>query len=84
MKISDLLTGNIWSGIAVGAGLLVAPVVIPLVASAVQPILKTALKGGMIVYAKGQELLAEAGEMLEDTYAEAVSEIAQDITDKNV
>jgi hypothetical protein len=49
----DLVTG-----IAVGAGVLAAPVVVPMAWSAVRPLLKAMLKGGFILYETGKGTVA--------------------------
>jgi hypothetical protein len=65
---------DIWTGIAVGVAVLVAPVVIPVVAVAARPVLKSAIKNGLVLYEKGRELMAEVMETAEDIAAEARSE----------
>lgn len=54
--------GDLWTGVAVGAGLLAAPVVIPLAWSATRPVLKAILKGGFMLYETGRQILGEATE----------------------
>ena len=54
--------GDLWTGVAVGAGLLAAPVVIPLAWSATRPVLKVILKGGFMLYETGRQILGEASE----------------------
>ena len=54
--------GDLWTGVAVGAGLLAAPVVIPLAWSATRPVLKAILKGGFMLYETGRQFLEEATE----------------------
>ena len=54
---------------------LVAPVVIPALAAGMRPLAKAMIKGGMMVYDKGAEVLAETGEQLSDLVAEVRSEI---------
>ena len=76
MAISDVVTkGNIWTGVAVGAALLVAPVVIPAIAGAMRPLLKSAIKGGYMVYENIPETLAGVYEQVEDLVAEAITEV---------
>lgn len=70
---------DIWTGVAVGVGLLLAPVVIPVVAAAARPVVKSLIKGGFMVYDKGCEIVAEAVEMVEDLAAEAKSEVAAEL-----
>ncbi len=54
--------GDLWTGVAVGAGLLAAPVVISLAWSATRPVLKVILKGGFRLYETGRQILGEATE----------------------
>ncbi len=76
------LKGNIVTGLAIGIGAaILAPVVVPLAAALVKPLLKSTIKGGFILYEKGQEMVAEAGEVVEDLVAEAKAELAEVPTD---
>ena len=62
--------------VLVGVGVaLAAPVVIPALAAGVRPLAKAVIKGGVMVYDKGAEVLAEAGEQLSDLVAEVRSEL---------
>jgi hypothetical protein len=75
MAISDMIPkGNIWTGIAIGAGLLAAPIVIPAVAGAARPLLKAVIKGGYTLYEYGREMVAEVTELAEDLFVEAKAE----------
>lgn len=72
------LKGNVVTGLAIGIGAsILAPLVIPLAAAVVKPLLKATIKGGILLYEKGQEAVAEAGEVIEDLAAEAKAELAQ-------
>jgi Protein of unknown function (DUF5132) len=72
------LKGNIMTGLAIGIGAaILAPVVIPAVAAMAKPLTKAAIKGGVLLYERGKEVVAEAGEMMEDLMAEAKAEIAE-------
>jgi hypothetical protein len=72
----DVMKGNVWTGLAVGLGAAVlVPVVLPAVARATKPVAKTAIKAGLVLFAKGRETVAELGEVAEDVYAEAKSEL---------
>ena len=72
------LKGNIMTGLGIGIGIAVlGPVLIPVVASIAKPLAKAAIKGGVLLYEKGRETVAEAGEVIEDLVAEAKSELAQ-------
>jgi hypothetical protein len=70
---------DMWTGIIIGAGLLLAPIVIPAVAAAARPILKTVLKGGLMLIETGNELIAEATEAIEDLVAEARAEASAEL-----
>ena len=68
--------GNIISGLAIGVGTaILAPVIIPVLASIVKPLTKAAIKGGIALYDKNKEIIAEAKEVIEDLVAEAKSEL---------
>lgn len=62
---------------ALGAVVL-APVVLPVLGSALKPVIKQGIKGGLIAYQKSRELAAEALESLEDIAAEAKAEMLQE------
>jgi hypothetical protein len=64
--------GDLWTSVAVGAGLLAAPVVIPLAWSATRPVLKAILKGGFMLYETGRQMLGEATESPERGKAKAI------------
>jgi hypothetical protein len=69
--------GSSWvPSVLVGIGVaLMAPVVIPALAVGMRPLAKAVIKGGMLVYDKGAEVLAETGEQLSDLVAEVRSEL---------
>lgn len=78
MGLDDLLKGNLATGLAIGiAGLFLAPTVLPAVGRMAKPLAKAAIKGGLIAYEKGREMMAEAGEVVEDLTAEARAELKQ-------
>jgi hypothetical protein len=82
MALSDMIPkGNLWTGIALGAGLLVAPVVIPAIAGAARPLLKAVIKGGYMVFEQGRETVAEIYEMVEDIVEEAKAEVEADLNE---
>ncbi|MGC8603897.1 MAG: DUF5132 domain-containing protein [Desulfomonilaceae bacterium] len=82
MAISNMMPkGTLWTGILVGAGLLVAPVVVPAVASAARPILKAVIKGGYMLYERGREMVAEVSELTEDLIEEAKAEVHADLAE---
>jgi hypothetical protein len=74
-----LLKSNAAGAIALGVGAAVlAPTVVPAVARAAKPFAKAAIKGGLVLYVRSKEMLAELGEVAEDAYAEATAEFDQE------
>ena len=70
----DLAKGYIPS-LAVGIGVaLLAPVILPAVASIFRPLMKGAVKGAFTVVDTVKEVTASTGEQLSDLYAEARAE----------
>jgi len=69
--------GSSWvSNVLVGAGIvLVAPIVVPALAAGMRPLAKAVIKGGITIYDRGAEMVAEAGEQLSDLVAEVRSEL---------
>jgi hypothetical protein len=69
--------GSSWvPSVLVGIGVaLVAPVVVPALAAGMRPLAKAVIKGGIMVYDKGAEAFAEAGEQLSDLMAEVRAEL---------
>jgi hypothetical protein len=68
--------GNVISGLAIGVGTaLLAPIIIPVLASIAKPLAKAAIKGGIAVYDKNKEIIAEAREVIEDLVAESKAEL---------
>ena len=75
----SLIPGGIKTGtaIAIGAGVvLLAPVVVPVVASVMKPLAKAAIKGGILAFENARVAIAETKETIEDIAAEARSEVA--------
>ena len=79
MAVQDIFKGNIVAvlGIGIVAAVLI-PIALPVVARAAKPFAKALVKGGIIVYEKGREAVAELGEVMEDVVAEAKAEIDQE------
>jgi hypothetical protein len=72
-----ILGNGLTTGLLVGIGAaIVAPAVFPALATVAKPLVKGAIKVGVSLYDKGNEALAEVGEVLEDLVAEAKSEMA--------
>lgn len=73
------LKDNAVTGIFIGIGAaLLAPVVLPILAAVAKPLTKSAMKGGILLYQKGKEACAEAGELFEDLTAEVKAELAEE------
>jgi len=71
-----LFKSNTATGLAIGRGAAVlAPVLVPAVGRVARPVAKTVIKGGLVVYDRAREVVAEAGETVEDLVAEASSEM---------
>jgi len=66
--------GNIIMG---AAAIMLAPVVVPVIASAARPIAKAAIKSSIIAFEKFKVIVADTRETIEDYAAEARSEIEQ-------
>jgi hypothetical protein len=65
------------TAMAIGAGaVLLAPVVIPVMASVMKPLAKAVIKGGLLAYENARIAVAETKETIEDIAAEAQSEMA--------
>jgi hypothetical protein len=77
--IFDMGKGFNLGNIAVGAAVvLLAPAVLPVLGSALRPMAKALIKGGITVYEMGREVVAEARETVEDLNAEVQSERKQE------
>jgi hypothetical protein len=76
MSLFDDISKSWFSSALVGIGAaLVAPVVFPALGSGIRPLAKSIVKGGIVVYDKAKELVAEAGEEMSDLVAEVRSEM---------
>ena len=74
---------NTGTGLLIGAGaVLLAPIVVPVAAAVMKPVVKAAIKGGLLAYEGTKVSIAEARESLEDLAAEAKAEIAQRHSEK--
>jgi hypothetical protein len=70
--LDDGLKGSVVTGLAVGIGAIVlAPAVLPALAGVAKPLLKAAVKSGIVLFEKGKETAAELSEVVEDIVAEA-------------
>ena len=72
------LRGNIFTGLAMGIGVAVlAPAVLPILVGAAKPLVKAAIKGGIVLYDRSKESFAEVSEVVEDIVAEVKAELAE-------
>lgn len=56
------------------AATVIAPVLLPAIKKSGRPLAKSLVKGGIVLYEKGREAVASAGEMMEDVVAEVRAE----------
>ena len=72
-----LFSNGLSAGVIVAVGAAVAvPVLLPVAASVVRPLVKGAVRTGIVLYDKGNEAIAGMGEVIEDLVAEIKSEAA--------
>jgi hypothetical protein len=77
MALFEDVTESFFPNALIGIGaVLLAPIVIPAVATGLRPVVKSLVKGGMIVTDKVNSMVAEAGEQLDDLIAEVRAEMA--------
>jgi Protein of unknown function (DUF5132) len=68
--------GAVGVGVVVGlAAAVLAPVLMPVIVNVGRPLLKGAIKGAIMAYGRGQEVVGELGETIEDLTAEARTEL---------
>ncbi|HEU4682942.1 MAG TPA: DUF5132 domain-containing protein [Nitrospira sp.] len=83
MALFDELPKGPLSTILLGIGVaMVAPTVLPSLASGLRPLAKSLVKGGVTLYDAVKEGVAEAGEQLSDLVAESRAEMAEDMRDE--
>lgn len=73
--VDDIKGGGVAAVLVGAAAILLAPVVLPVLVQAARPLLKEAVKGGLMCYQKGREAMAEVGEVFDDVVAEARAEL---------
>ena len=74
--ITESLGGSLMPNLLIGAtAIVLAPIVVPAVLAGMRPVAKTLVKGGVMVYDKTREMVAEVGEQMGDIVAEARSEL---------
>jgi hypothetical protein len=80
--LEDVTKGGL-STLLIGVGAaIVAPTVIPALATGLRPLAKAVIKGGVTLYDSVKETVAEAGEQFNDLVAEVRSEIADSGNDE--
>jgi hypothetical protein len=72
---------EIGTGVLVAVGLLVAPVVLPIVAGVARPIAKGMFKGALVVYQTGRDLISDTLEGAQDLLEEAKSEVRTELAE---
>lgn len=70
---------DIWTGVLVGAGLLAAPVVLPIVAGVARPVVKGMFKGVLVVYQTSRDLISDTLEGAQGLLEEAKSEVRAEL-----
>lgn len=81
-KFQDLVKNDVARGAALGIGAaLVAVAAIPAIMVATRPLARVALKSSLLLMEKGREAFAEAGEHIEDLFAEVKAELAAERED---
>jgi hypothetical protein len=70
----DFLENGVAKGVVIGLGMVAAGVVL---APALRPAARAAVKTGILLFEKGREWAAEAGETFEDLVAEVRAELAE-------
>lgn len=79
MSVLDDLPKGSFSTVLFGLGVaIVAPTVIPALASGLRPLAKVLVKGGITLYDAAKEGVAEAGEQLSDLVAETRAEMEEE------
>jgi len=77
MALFEDLSESFLPNALIGVGVvLLAPVLVPAVAIGLRPVVKSLVKGGIVVTDKVNSMVAEAGEQLDDLIAEVRSEMA--------
>jgi hypothetical protein len=74
--ISEGLGESLVPNLLIGAAaIILAPIVVPAMLAGMRPVAKTLVKGGVLVYDKTREMMAEVSEQMGDLVAEARSEL---------
>jgi hypothetical protein len=76
-NFQDIFKNDVARGAALGIGAaLVAVAAIPAIVAATRPLVRVAVKSSLLLLEKGREVVAEAGEHMEDLVAEVKAELA--------
>lgn len=73
--LQDWFKNDVAKGVAIGLGVAAAGVML---APALRPVTRAAVKNGILLFEKGREWMAEASEQFEDMVAEVRAELAED------
>jgi hypothetical protein len=77
--LDALFKRNVVTGVVLVAGVAVlVPGALPAAVRFLRPAAKSLMKGGLMLYARGRESLAETGEVVEDIVAEVKADLAAD------
>jgi hypothetical protein len=73
----DLFKNNVAAGVGLAfAAAVLAPILMPAMGRIGRPLAKSLVRGGMLMYERGREAMAVAGESVEDIMAEVRAETA--------
>lgn len=85
MALIDKDVARFLGGGAVGAGaVLVFPYIKPIAGAIARPLVKAAIRSGVLAFERGREGLAHATESLEDILAEVRSELESELEERSV
>jgi hypothetical protein len=78
-QIDKLLQNQNLRTTAIGLGIAVAvPVAVAFLAPYLRPVLRSAVKGGVVAFEKGKEAVAQVGESMDDLVAEIRDELREE------
>jgi|GEM_PF-661419 hypothetical protein len=83
--VFEVMEDNVGAtGLGIGLGaMIMSPTVFNAVAKVVKPVAKAMIRGGIIFYERGKEVLAEVKEVGEDLVAEAKAEAKESLAKKH-
>ena len=73
--LEDVFGNGIGGTAGVVGAVVLGSLLLPAVAGAARPVVKTAIKGGIMAYGRGREALAGLGAFVNETVAEARAEL---------